>query len=286
MFPFLALAQEELAFHAAVLRYRAGHRFRPPARRVLVNGSPKSGTTWAVRLLATLPPHRAVGNYRGDLSRYPTTPPGAVIHGHDPYTPELAALLRESDIRVILMLRDPRDQVVSRLFHIRRDASHPWHARMNALDDDAALLACICGGADLPGLDVLLKLPLGWLEEPAARVVRYEALLTATEHELGRMLAHLGLHAAPALLRAVVHRNRFARLRVGKHLWRLREGPMQENPASHFRKGIAGDWKSHLTAQHLACLQEVAGAELAALGYAASPTESGAAAARWAPTPA
>ena len=41
------------------------------------------------------------------------------------------------------MYRDPRDQAVSRMFHIRRDKGHAWYQRFNHMSNDQALMACI-----------------------------------------------------------------------------------------------------------------------------------------------
>ena len=83
----LNLTVEEARYYLPALGYRlrAG---RQPRARLLVNGVPKSGTTWMVRMLASLPGYTAVGNFRGDIGRYQTVRPGNVIHGHDWYTAE------------------------------------------------------------------------------------------------------------------------------------------------------------------------------------------------------
>jgi hypothetical protein len=93
-------------------------------QKVLVNGSPKTGTTWMLKLVNSIPGSHGLGNFRGEIDRNRTIGPGDVVHGHDWYTPELAQILIENGIKVVLMMRDPRDQLISRVFHIRRDETH------------------------------------------------------------------------------------------------------------------------------------------------------------------
>jgi hypothetical protein len=189
------------------------------------------------------------------------------VHGHDKLTPELEQILQRKHIGAVLMLRDPRDQVVSRLFHIRRDPSHVWHARMRALSDDEALMACIEGREGLPGVRDMINLTRSWLVGDAkALCVRYEELLSRPGEQLRRVFEHLDIPASEGLLEAVVQRNRFERLTAGRRFWKTRR-PGQEDPSSHFRKGIQGDWRHHFQPRHVQGFKLLAGAELLAMGY-------------------
>jgi sulfotransferase 6B1 len=267
----VTIAGEDMLLGLRSAQYRLGElQLGSQPNRVLVNGSPKSGTTWMVRLLATIPGYRRVGNYRGDLARFSRPPPGAVIHGHEPYTRALADVLAENEIRVILMVRDPRDQMVSRLYHIRRDASHRWHKRMNELSDDEALLHCIEGGPDLEPVTSLITLVQGWQlreREHPVICVQYERLLANPIAEFRRTLDFLNVKIRQNLLEAIVHRNRFERLAVGKRIWKQPQRPGEANPSSHFRKGIVGDWKNYFGESHRARFKELAGHFLIEMGY-------------------
>lgn len=265
------IASEDLILGLRSAQYRLGNlRLGSQPNRVLVNGSPKSGTTWMVRLLATVPGHLRVGNYRGDLARFSRPPPGAVIHGHEPYSRELADVLAARQVHVVLMLRDPRDQMVSRLYHIRRDPSHRWHVRMNELPDEEALMHCIEGGPDLEPARNLITLVRGWQSRERDHpviCVQYERLLANPVAEFRRTLNFLNVEISPGRLEAIVHRNRFERLAVGKRIWKQPRRPGEENPSSHFRKGIVGDWKNHFNETHRERFKELAGQFLIEMGY-------------------
>lgn len=265
----VALAREAVTYHLACWQHRLAPRPADAASLILVNGSPKSGTTWMVKLLASLPGYRAVGNFQGVLERYRSAPPRSVVHGHDPFDAEMAALRRElPSMRVVLMLRDPRDQLVSRVYHIRRDPGHVWHEAFQQMSDEEAMVACIEGRDGLPSAATMVALPQGWLESGTPLVaLRYEALLAEPERELGRVLAHVGVVASPRLIRTIVARNRFERLSAGRRFWQSGRPRGSEDPSSHYRKGIAGDWRNHFTPDVVRRFKAALGPTLVEMGY-------------------
>ncbi len=260
-------ASEDIEYELACWKYRlAGNK--EPQTKALVNGSPRSGTTWMLRMIASIPGYFSVGNFQRDLQRYHTVRPGAVVHGHDTYTPELQAILQEEGIRVVLMVRDPRDQLVSRMFHVKRSQNHAWHDQMKDMNNDEALLLCIEGREGLPGMDVMIRLAQSWLDNDAAMIgLKYEELLADPIAQFGRILTYLGIHDTGNLAKVIVDRNRFKRASAGRKIWAAGRKPGQEKTGSHFRKGITGDWKNYLNAEHIAKFKEVAGQQLIALGY-------------------
>lgn len=255
-----AVAAEELRYYNLGLRYWLATRRPGEKRKILVNGTPKTGTTWMVRMLASIPGYHAAGNFKGDIQKYLRAVPGNVIHGHERYKPELAAQLEQAQIAVVLMLRDPRDQVVSNLFHFRRDTTNRWYQEMNQLDLDEALLMLIEGRPGLPSVMQWCSTSKSWLDAGYPLIaVRYEDLLVQAEQELGRIAARLAIPLSPGLTRAIVQRNRFERLTMGKRIWSDGRRPGEENDASHFRKGIRGDWRSYFKPVHVERFKEVAG---------------------------
>lgn len=261
------VAGEELHYGLVRLRYQLANGQTSRAK-VLVNGSPKSGTTWMLKMIASIPGYHDVGNFDGVFEKYHTVQPGDVVHGHDWYVPELKTILLEEGIKVILMIRDPRDQLVSRMFHIKRSPVHKWHERMKDLSNDEALMMCIEGReGGLPGTDRMIKLAQTWMEGNAeALIIKYEELLADPLGHFKQVLAYLGIPNKADLAETIVERNRFERLSAGKRIWQTRK-PGQEKKDSHFRKGITGDWKNYLTEAHIKRFKEVAGEQLIQLGY-------------------
>lgn len=260
-----------LAFYSARAVYRLTFPQRKsPVRTVLVNGSPKTGTTWMRMMIAGVPGYLPGPNFIGKTERYRDARPGTVYHGHDPWTPELGALFSEMDIRVVVTVRDPRDQTVSRMFHLRRDSGHPYYEAYKDLDDGTALMAAIEGrdGHSYPGVEVMVRLTESWMRpESGACVVRYEDLLEEPAGRLLPVFSAVGIPMNRRFTRALARYFRFERMTVGREIWRRRRRPGEADPGSHFRKGISGDWRNHFRPEHRARFKELAGQTLIDWGY-------------------
>ncbi len=265
------LAAEEISFTFNKLQYRLGDGRRNGLRKVLVNGSPKTGTTWMYRMICTVPGYRPAGNFKGRLAGYLTVEPGMVVHGHDWYTPELIQILAQNPLKVILMLRDPRDQTVSHMFHLLRDSAHPWHERISAMDQAEALTACIegrPGDPDLPGINDFLGMTNSWVSVDSPAIsIRYESLQADPFTHMQAVFRYLEIEVRPAMIEAIIQRNRFERMTVGRKVWKMARRPGQEDSSSHFRKGIIGDWKNYFQPAHIHRFKEVAGQALIEMGY-------------------
>lgn len=268
------IVREEASYYLPAARYLLGSGRGRSRQKVLVNGVPKSGTTWMVRLLATVPGYRAVGNFRGHTGSYHGARPGDVIHGHDWYTAELKETLQANHIQVVLVVRDLRDQAVSRMFHLKRDETHAWQPTLKQMSHDEALMLSIEGREAQEGLPVLPGVAAWktftrqWLAGDLELIcLRYEDLLADPVKEVGQVFQRLDIALSERLLEAIVVRNRFERLTIGRRFWQRGRGPGQEDAASHFRKGIIGDWQNYFNAAHRSRFKELAGDWLVELGY-------------------
>jgi sulfotransferase 6B1 len=259
---------EEIGYVVHSLKYLMAVSGEKEKYKVLVNGSPKTGTTWMYRMMTSVPGYVFVGNFDGEISRYQSVKPGGVVHGHDALTHELKDILCQSGFKVILMIRDPRDQAVSRMFHIRRSPSNRWYEYFRELNDDDALTICIEGCQGLRSVSNLIKLTQTWLgNDYDILCVKYENLTKNPVDEFQKVLEYIGLRVDENFTRAIVLRNRFERLTIGKKIWKSWRKPGQENPNSHFRKGIVGDWRNYFNEQHTERFKEIAGASLIEFGY-------------------
>lgn len=205
------------------------------------------------------------------------------------------------DFRGFHVIRDPRDIVVSAYFsHLY---SHPvpddWpqlgdiRRTLQALDKDEGLLRQIelCDHefrclAEWPyGLPGVLELRmedvtvnpygsmlevfsfLGLLDDSPFDSRRLRHLLaTAVRGLVGASngeLARLPRIPAERLL-GIVHANDFSRKSGGRR-------PGEEDPRSHYRKGVAGDWRNHFTPRHIEAFKERYNELLLKLGYETTP---------------
>lgn len=251
------------------LSYRIfqGRNYRPI--RILVNGTQRTGTTWMLRMITSIPGYRTVGDFHGDVQKYQDLKPGDVVHGHDRFTPELARILGSNRIKAIVTFRDPRDQVISRLFHILGVEEHRWRQQLSAMSVDEALMTCIEGQGTLPSTRSVIGISQSWIKAGSySKCIRYEDLLYDTYGQFQNVLDFLEIRLSNALLRDIVERNRFARLAAGRRFWKtniIRQG--SGNTKSHFRKGVAGDWQNYFKPEHVTKFKELVGDLLIELGY-------------------
>ena len=262
------LSSEGIIYSVKSIQYLfLNNRFNKK-QKVLVNGSPKTGTTWMLKLVNSIPGYHGLGNFHGEIERYRTIEPGEVVHGHDWYTTELSQILKDKDIKVVLMMRDPRDQLISRVFHVRRDENHKWHEQLKTSSMDEAIELCIEGREGLPGTRTMVELTQSWFNsEIEIIVVRYEKLVDDPQIELSKVLEYLEMNLPDGLISAIIKRNQFERLSRGRKFWDKSRRRGQADPRSHFRKGIVGDWINYLNESQKILFKEVAGDKLIELGY-------------------
>src|SRR4249919_2460645 len=260
---------ETVKQRAAVPAYRAVARANVflPGPRVFANSFPKAGTHLLSTLLGELPRmmfsgvHRAEGDYvEGDARRdganldwrrlrrtLERVNKGQYATGHFPYVPGLSELLDDLGYRSLLMIRDPRDVVVSAQHYV---------------PEDERIAATIAGfGADEHGrgqasIGERLERFVPWLTTPGVLVVRFENLIGAagggSREAQERTVADVARHAGRALDPARV-------AAVADRVWSDR--------SSTFRQGHAGGWRERLTPEHVRLFKEHAGRALIELGY-------------------
>lgn len=261
-------SHEGLEYRFASLKQQLYDGKHQPLQKILVNGSPRSGTTWMVSLLKSIPGYQSVGNFQGDMDSYLQVKPGDVIHGHEWYSDEFEHTLNSMDIKTLNMVRDPRDQAVSRMFHVRRDTQLPWSAPLNEMSLDDALMACIEGRKGLRGIVDAVELVKSWEKsEERLLFVKFEELVANPMDEFQKVLDYLQIHLNEALVSSIAKRNRFERLTRGRKLWRKGRKPGQLDTDSHLRKGIVGDWQTYFNGDHIIRTKELAGELLIELGY-------------------
>jgi hypothetical protein len=90
--------------------------------------------------------------------------------------------------------------------------------------------------------------------------VRYEDLLVHPNEEIERLLGFLGADTEPKIVEHCVSSASFEKLSKGRERG-------EEDPTSFYRKGVAGDWRNHFTAEDSRIFKEEAGDLLIQLGY-------------------
>lgn len=146
----------------------------------------------------------------------------------------------KADDRCVVVLRDPRDSIVSWAFSVAYSHVTEDHIRIIR----PAMLA----------LDLRGKLEIGtytfwesahvqrsWAIRPATdgvRVYRYEDIVTDEQGAFRSMVDHFGWPVAESDLREVVERMTFTKRTGGR-------ARGEKNEFSHYRNGVPGDWRNY-----------------------------------------
>ncbi len=254
------------------------HRHYP---RVLANSMPKAGTHLLVRLLALLEfrewrgafdvgPGEGIVTLRdADVQRVryalSSLAPGWFVRSHMYYYPEIDQALKEIDIRVITIVRDPRDVCVSDAFHIAKRPDHRLHRYYAKMSDSERLMASIVGmdsnrlSGGSPSLDIgtHYRNYVGWTDQHCGIVVKFEDLIGekgggdngVQKETVRRIRDFLGLKLSD---------NATARL-CSALFW---------PGAKTFREGKVASWRRHFESEHMAAFKRVIGSVMTDFGYA------------------
>jgi lipopolysaccharide transport system ATP-binding protein len=160
----------------------------------------------------------------------------------------------------IIVIRDLRDTLIS--FYFSMKESH------SIMDQKQAGVRQLLHKRTLEkGLQSLMKwlprqvspIQLSWLDEEEALHIRYEDLIADEQAAFARIIEYAALPVAPQRLEEIVHKHSFKTV-TGRHRG-------TEDVTSHYRKGIAGDWRNYFTEQIKDTFKEHYGHVLIATGY-------------------
>lgn len=175
-------------------------------------------------------------------------------------------LMANPDDRAFVVIRDPRDIVVSLVYSV--SLSHAPTPITLLLREPIAT------ASHRNKLQIGMFLLAQWSEYLRSwrragefdnvLLTRYETLVADLPGELARLSAFLDWNVPQPVLEAVAVDHSFA-IRSGRQ-------PGDENPFSHRRKGIAGDWQNHFNRETARLFENVFPNLLTDLGYEAANT--------------
>jgi len=245
---------------------------------LFANSFPKSGTHLLTQVLAGfsrigpavdsgLP---AIVTFEGDtgkrreqdqiLADLERLLPGDIAYGHLHALPEICAWLSREGVAGYLILRDPRDVVVSHVHYVTemepRHAHHRYYTE--SLHSFSERLAASIRGFDgplgLPDIRSRFEPFLGWLQQPEVLVLKYEDLVHSPEAGLERVIAHAERRGFPL---SCSHQEAMQILAQG----------IEPRRSPTFRSGKAGGWRECFTHHHKQLFLQAAGDLLITLGY-------------------
>ena len=261
---------------------------RHAVNNIIVVGYPKSGCTWATRLVAELVGCPVGGFWQSDKREI-------AIEGEDRVSDyrcykshhqlaELEVQPNEPETWIIYILRDPRDIAISGASYFQFDRFPKLAALFRSVRRGEKLYrhtfypllvrqdyrleqmteALLHGSAAVHNW-VRVSWRDHWqpYERAGVPIVRYEDLLATPEEQAGRVLRHLGIERTPEQIATAVQKQSFER----KKETLLRQG--ETGRAKFLRVGKSGQWREKLPAALQQRFARELGAELAEWGYSA-----------------
>ncbi len=257
-------------------------------KNIIVAGYPKSGCTWATRLVAELVDCPVAGFWRSEKKEIAVEGRDRIsdfrcYKSHHQFA-QLGIDRAHPATHIIYVLRDPRDIAISAadffqferfpkltaLFrHFRRGEKlyrhtlYPLLVRQNFRLEK--MTEALLEGAG----EVHNWCRVSWsehrraYEEAGVPIVRYEDLLTQPEKEAARILRRLGLERAPEAIAAAVRNQSFELKKAA-----LQQGG-ETGRAKFLRVGKSEQWREKLPLHLRRRFAEALGPELAAWGYSA-----------------
>jgi hypothetical protein len=222
----------------------------------------KAGSQWIYAILRSLFPSQIVpplaDNYQ--VHHWPIES-GKVYPTVYATKSELDRAPIPPDARKFVVIRDPRDTLISYYFSLKfshavtLDRMAHDRALVHKLDLEEGLLVAI-----EYWMQAIADIQSSWIAS-GELIVRYEQLV---EDDFGALkealIDRLGLPVSQQSLRAAVEACRFERLSGGR-------AQGHEDQGSHYRKGITGDWRNYFTPPVTDAFKKKFGELLIAAGY-------------------
>jgi len=164
------------------------------------------------------------------------------------------------DDRAVVVIRDPRDQIVSYVFSVAYS-----HAQHPMIDSTRAILLSLPReqwvNFGFYWFQFYAGIIASWFEEQVSTVsvVHYEDLLSDTSAHLERIFAFLNMEVDEEEVCRIAKENSFL-AKSGRQTGK-------EGLKSHLRKGESGDWRNHFSRSQAKLFEELWPGLLLKLGY-------------------
>lgn len=189
------------------------------------------------------------------------TPPGGLLPAHVPYSEGLAEICADLDVRMALIVRDPRDVAVSLVAYVLSRPHHFLHARIRALAPEERIAAALVGlapdgsGRGLRSMVARVDDASRWAAHPVCLLTRFEDLVGpqggGSRGQQLRTLSRLAAHVGVQL--------------TGDQLSGLADGLF--GGTDTFRRGRVEAWRETFTPELATTADALLGDVLDDLGY-------------------
>jgi lipopolysaccharide transport system ATP-binding protein len=221
----------------------------------------KAGSQWVRAVLQAADPDRIVPGKDSPswFFKDPIVPGGIYTPVYATYAQFRQVVPEGGDERSFALMRDPRDAAVSWYFSLLYSHSMEYDTvgdarrKLEQMSEEEGLAQVL--REQVPHV---VGMQRSWLDA-GLRIFRYEALLADQCGVYRQIFEHCRMAVPEARQRKIVNRFSFRR----RTWWRFG----RENVRSHFRKGVAGDWKNHFTDELKKLFKAQFGDALVRAGY-------------------
>lgn len=242
-------------------------RFNGPV--VISNSIPKSGTHLIENVFELIPGLRNAGTRtlyvragqgrQHVLKAMERMKKGAFYNAHLPGYVDIMQKVKNENIKLVFLIRDPRDIVVSRYKYITyMDKLHPAHEAMISAESDADRLKL-----SIVGIDGLMRSIRGVLESFAPWILGADVLVCRFEDLIGEAGGGSALVQRESLEKIVSY---LEYDHAALDLSRIQNLAFARK-SSTYRKGKIGGWKDEFEAAHEDLFYKEAGDMLNIFGY-------------------
>jgi hypothetical protein len=187
--------------------------------------------------------------------------PKGFLLAHLPYSDTALNIMLNYNAKMILVIRDPRDVVVSFAhFVVKSENFHPLFDAFRGLTQNQRILAAINGGIfsgiELRSVADAIGSLLQWQNSMDSILIRFEDLIgpkgggsvDVQEKQIQRIADFLGFELDSETVKYIASKT-FSPL------------------AGTFRKGEIGSWREEFSIEHIQAMKDNMGQELLTLGY-------------------
>lgn len=246
-----------------------------PQNIIFITALPKSGSTWLRNIFSSLPGFDPFSPYRWntfvpsdwDERRWDLYPGVfnefarklAVIRGHTRGTAENIDLLKESDLKYFVNVRDPRDKLISEYWHSRNFPKH-WERELVFSKSLAEYITYKLDSGEFERESInWLRSWLDGRDETRSFLLRYEDTLTNTHAVLREAMRFLGFDCSEEGIDRIVAANSFEKVSGRKR--------GMEDQQQFLRKGVRGEWEEVFSEEQKAKFTQVGEDVIKALAY-------------------
>jgi hypothetical protein len=250
-------------------------RKKYPQKIIFITSLPKSGSTWLSNMCSELDGFDLFAPLKWntyiakewDDSRWDLDADIfeefrnklAVIRGHTWATANNLNIIKKSNLKYIIGVRDPRDKLISEYWHSRNFPGHWAHDKANEQSIEEFISYKLESGE-------FEKETLNWIrnwlknrDNNQSIIVRYEDMLNNTNTVLEKIFNFLGFKIEQKKIKQVIEKNSFDKITGRKR--------GNGDDTKFVRKGVSGEWKTIFNKEQKSLFSKIGEDIIKNLGY-------------------